>query len=382
MAFEEFPPLIADQLHYLLNHSPDSIKIANVWSGNKINPKILDRFTLVIPYCLETIKWDVIYNSEYAMDPPDFVFGPDDEDFVPCRCSAIAPDDDQISSLEKALSEWDHEDSTRLLVIIQGLRDQYVAYQRRRVGQVDDDRVKFEISTVLTRKGIEMQMASGVDKPEEVKFAVPLVMDMNINKMVVGCPWKHQQKIYLQVVYPILRKYEAAPSAPRLKLVSYYDLKSLFSVEDVKLSPWMDGMCLAEYLPHLEETLERQIHEAVAAIDLRRSFIEALSLNLGRPLEADPTFCRKATFLNASGQFTFMVHFFFSTQFPKQQPTLMLQSCQHLNQSSVPVKSNLLTEFPWSPRWEVGRMAERLCDFLTDEAVNFKKYCNEALLQH
>jgi hypothetical protein len=164
MAFEEFPPLIADQLHYLLNHSPDSIKIANVWSGNKINPKILDRFTLVIPYCLETIKWDVIYNSEYAMDPPDFVFGPDDEDFVPCKCSAIAPDDDQISSLEKALSEWDHEDSTRLLVIIQGLRDQYVAYQRRRVGQVDDDRVKFEISTVLTRKGIEMQMASGVDK--------------------------------------------------------------------------------------------------------------------------------------------------------------------------------------------------------------------------
>jgi BRCA1-A complex subunit BRE len=48
-------------------------------------------------------------------------------------------------------------------------------------------------------QGIEMQMASGVDKPEEVKFAVPLVMDMNINKMVVGCPWKHQQKIYLQV---------------------------------------------------------------------------------------------------------------------------------------------------------------------------------------
>ncbi|CAE6225148.1 unnamed protein product [Arabidopsis arenosa] len=380
MAFEGLPPLIADQLHYLLNHSPDSIKIENVWSGNKINPKILDRFTLVIPYCLETIKWDVIYNSEYPVDPPDFVFGPDDEDFMPC--SAIAPDDDQISLLKKALSEWDNEDSTRLLVIVQGLRDQYVAYQRRRVGQIDDDRVKFEISTVLTRKGIEMQMASGVDKPDEVKFAVPLVMDMNINKMVAGCPWKHQQKIYLQVVYPILRKYESAPSTPRLRLVSSSDLKALFSVEDVKLPPWMDGMCLAEYLPHLEETLERQIEEAVSAIDLRRSFIEALTLFLGRPLEADPTFCRKATFLTASGQFTFMVHFFFSAQFPKQQPTLMLQSCQHLNQSSVPVKSNLLTEYPWSPRWEVGRMAERLCDFLTDEAANFKKYCNEALLQH
>lgn len=23
--------------------------------------------------------------------------------------------------------------------------------------------------------------------------------DMNINKMIVGCPWRHEQKIYLQV---------------------------------------------------------------------------------------------------------------------------------------------------------------------------------------
>ncbi|KAL1190827.1 hypothetical protein V5N11_004582 [Cardamine amara subsp. amara] len=382
MAFEGFPPLIADQLHYLLNHSPDSIKIENVWSGNKFNPKILDRFTLVIPYCLETIKWDVIYNSEYTMAPPDFIFGPNDEDFTPCSSITVGTDDSQISSLDKALFEWDNQDSTRLLVLIQGLRDQYVAYQRRRVGQVDDDRVKFEISTVVTRKGIEMQMTSGVDKPEEVKFAVPLVMDLSINKMVVGCPWKHQQKIYLQVVYPILRKYETAPSAPRLRLVSSSDLKALFSVEDVKLPPWIAGMCLAEYLPHLEETLERQILEAVSAIDLRRNFIEALTLFLGRPLEADATFCRKATFLASSGQFTFMVHFFLSTLFPKHQPALVLQSCQHLNQLSVPVKSNILTEYPWSPRWEMGRMAEQLCDFLTNEAVNFKKYCNEALLQH
>ncbi|CAN8287678.1 unnamed protein product [Cochlearia groenlandica] len=376
MAFEGFPPLIADQLHYLLHHSPDSIKIESVWSGNKLNPKILDRFTLVIPYCLDTIKWDVVYNSEYADTPPDFIFGPEDECFMPIFHGG----DGEVSLLEKALSAWNSEDSTLLLVIIQALRDQYLAYQRRRVSNVDDERVKFEISTVLTRKGIEMQMTSGAEKPEEVKFAVPLLMDLNINQMVVGCPWKHHQKIYLQVVYPILRKYETAPSAPRLRLVSSSDLKALFSIDDVKLPPWMNGMCLAEYLPHLEETLERQIMEAVSAIDLRRSFIEALALFLGRPLEADPTFCRKATFLAASGAFAFAVHLLFPSQFPKQQPALMLQSCQHLNQLNLPVKSNLPSDYPWSPRWEVGRMAERLFEFLTDEAVTFKKYCSEASL--
>lgn len=46
----------------------------------------------------------------------------------------------------------------------------------------------------------------------------------------------------MQVVYPILRKYESTPSAPRLRLVSSSDLKALFTVEDVKLPPWMDGM--------------------------------------------------------------------------------------------------------------------------------------------
>lgn len=63
---------------------------------------------------------DVIYNSEYAVTPPDFIFGPDDEDFMPC--TTVVPEDGQISSLDKAFSEWNNEDSTRLLVLIQGLR--------------------------------------------------------------------------------------------------------------------------------------------------------------------------------------------------------------------------------------------------------------------
>lgn len=33
-------------------------------------------------------------------------------------------------------------------------RDQYMSYQRKRVGEVDDDRLKFEISTILSREVI------------------------------------------------------------------------------------------------------------------------------------------------------------------------------------------------------------------------------------
>lgn len=201
---------------------------------------------------------------------------------------------------------------------------------------------------------------------------------MNIDKMVPGCPWRSSPKIYLQVFsffvslsfswllmffigvlnfflwnfwlmkvqYPVGRKYVSASSAPRLKLLSTSDLKAIFSIEDFKLPPWLDGMyviisfwlhmrmcvdmslcsfvfffffhrCMAEYLPHLEESLEKQVGciffiwwdslhlkleffrtsynslllkvlEAVSLIDVRRRFIEDLASLFGRPLEADP----------------------------------------------------------------------------------------------
>ncbi|XP_028202041.1 BRISC and BRCA1-A complex member 2-like [Glycine soja] len=258
--------------------------------------------------------------------------------------------------------------------------DQYVLHQRKRVGEVDDDRLTFEASTILSREGIEMHMSSGAEKSEEVKFAVPL-LDMNINKMVACCPWRYSQKIFLQVVYPVGRKYMSAPSAARLKLVSSPELKAVFSIDDVKLPPWLDGMCLAEYLPNLEEYLGKQVLEAVSLIEVRRHFIEALSSPFGRPVEADAVFCRKATFLAASGVFTFLVHLLIPTQFPKQQPAIMLQSSQHFNSQMAPMKSRVMSDYPWSPRWEPSLMAERICEFLADEALNFKRQCSEGQVQ-
>lgn len=46
----------------------------------------------------------------------------------------------------------------------------------------------------------------------------------------------------LQVIFPVGKKYGSTPSAPRLKLASTSELKALFSVEDVKLPSWVNGM--------------------------------------------------------------------------------------------------------------------------------------------
>ncbi|CAI9777893.1 unnamed protein product [Fraxinus pennsylvanica] len=371
MAIDTVPPLIAAQLNFLLSHSSFPVKVEHMWSGCK-NPSLLDRFTLLIPFCLDYLKWDVIYNAVYPLAAPDIIFGPEDENFRPNNEVNEAGDS---KSSKNCLADWNSKDPSRLLRLVVELRDAYMTYQKKRVGEVDDDRLKFELSTMFLREGIEMCTSSDIDKPEEVRFAVPL-LEMDINKLVAGSTWKRPQRVYLQVMFPVGKK---SPSAPHLKLVSSAELKALFSVDDFKLPPWLEGMCMAEYLPTLEEMLQAQIIDAVSSIEVRRKFIMVLEPLFGRPLEADPVFCRKATFLACSGVFTFLVHISIPLQFPKQKPTLILQSSQHFISNGAPVKSPLLTDYRWSPRWEASEMAGRIFDFVVEECVNFKKYCNESM---
>ncbi|XP_047977624.1 BRISC and BRCA1-A complex member 2-like isoform X2 [Salvia hispanica] len=347
MAIDTVPPLISAQINYLIGHCPFSVKVEQMCSGCK-NPNLLDRFTLVIPYCLDKIKYEGF--QPYASGTGE--------------------------SSKNCLANWNSRDPSQLQSLIVELRDAYMAYQRRRIGEIDDERVKFEISTMLSREGIEMYMSLGTDKPEEVKFAVSL-LDIDLNKLVAGCTWRHPQKVYLQVIFPVGKKYSSMPPSPRLKLISSSELKALFSTEDFKLPTWVDGMCTAEYLPNLEQMVNTQVNDAVSSIEIRRKFIQSLAPHLGRPIEADTVFCKRATFLCSSGLFTFQVHFTLPLQFPKQQPALVLQSSQHFNAHGVPVKSPTLSEYPWSPRWNSSEQADRIFDFLADEALNFKKYCNQ-----
>ncbi|KAK8512565.1 hypothetical protein V6N12_075139 [Hibiscus sabdariffa] len=249
----------------------------------------------------------------------------------------------------RILSDWNHKDSKRLLALIQELRDQYMACQKKRVGEVDDDReLKCKLLQVLESEARRGHICCASHGYEHKQNGAWVPLETSTKDILTGniSHWK---------------KYACSPSPPYLKLMSTTELRAMFSIEDIKLPSWLDGMCMAEFLPHLEESLQKQVVEAVSLIDIRRRFIESLALFFGRPLEADPVFCRNATFLASSGSFVFLVHFLISTQFPKQQPALMLQSSQ----------SPLVSEYPWSPRWEASQMAERILDFLADESLNF-----------
>ncbi|RZC66692.1 hypothetical protein C5167_010378 [Papaver somniferum] len=94
------PPLIAAQPNYLISHSPFSVKVDRIWSGCK-NPSV--------------------YSSHTTL--PRF------------KC--------QLSQLYL------------ILLIFYILRDIYVLYQRKRIAELDDKILKFEISTILSREIVD-----------------------------------------------------------------------------------------------------------------------------------------------------------------------------------------------------------------------------------
>ncbi|XP_057834155.1 uncharacterized protein LOC131044746 isoform X2 [Cryptomeria japonica] len=313
-----FPPLIAAQIDYLLRHSQLPIKVDQIYTGTK-NSRYADRFSLLIPCCLDYVKWDVVYNCQYPMAAPDIIFGPDDERFQPL--SATGEEQETYQSICRILCDWKIKDASGLLQLLLELRHLYMGYQRKRVEELDDPRLKFEISTIIPREGVEICLLSGADNLEEVKFAVRLV-DLDLSKQVLGCLLRQQQQIFLQ------------------------------------------------------------LSEAITSVNLRRAFVEALVPHFGRPLEAETVFCRRVSVLAATGPFTFLVHFILPIQFPKQQPTLTFQSSQHFDSQGMPITSRLYSDYPWSPRWDVSQMTQRIFEFVVDECINFKQYCSDALQFH
>lgn len=365
------------QLEYAVNRSPIPLRIEQVRDASP-SPRQPDRFSVFVPCCLDHLKWEILYNSQYPSLPPDFIFGPEDEDFQP-----LAPPHDESSSSKGAWSillDWNVKDPARLLRLIIELRNLYLRYQRARVEAVDDPRVRFEISTIGGIEGLEMRYVPGYDKQAEVVMCLPL-LKVDLRRFSRPSGILAESSIFLQVRFIVQGESSASSAPSQIRLYAPPDVRELFDTDSFRVPGWPEGTCLAGYYPQVQDMLKQQVQEAFDAVTVRKSFMEALPVFFGRPVEADTTFFRRVTLLSSSGVFTFLIHVHMPINFPKQQPTFFFQSSQHFDAKSRPIFSKPYNEYPWSPRWDVNEKCQRLLDFVTEECLVFKKQCGESVMQ-
>ncbi|KVI11224.1 hypothetical protein Ccrd_010368, partial [Cynara cardunculus var. scolymus] len=88
---------------------------------------------------------NVIYNAQFSLLALNIVFRREDENFRPYHTSGeghLKP--------KNSLSDWNCKDPTRLFSLILELR--YLPLTKKRVGEVADERLKFEINTIYSRE--------------------------------------------------------------------------------------------------------------------------------------------------------------------------------------------------------------------------------------
>ncbi|PFX20562.1 BRISC and BRCA1-A complex member 2-like [Stylophora pistillata] len=327
-----------------------------------INPRIkkgsCDRFKVLVPYAGRTLKWEVLFNQTQPDFPPDFIFGPQDQEFV--------PNIEKIESLEN----WDSNNPESLVNLIKELIREYKEYQREQVEKIP--RIHFEYTTLAADSSypeFEVHVIKGqLNTDSIVNFMIKLPVDLTgIPPFIIrDCPGEDMACLF--VSYTSLNGEHVTPTlllSPRVE-------RAFGGASNLRIPHWLGvNGCLLEYLPLIQELFAQKVEQVCQAFHKRREYVAAFLSAFGSSvLEYDAEGFMKLSLLFKVQGFFCIVHIELDKNFPQEAPLFYLQSIYH-EKNNQPYEK-LEAGYPYSPRWSGDEMAERARTFLLEKIPAFK----------
>ncbi|KAL5008989.1 hypothetical protein ScPMuIL_014570 [Solemya velum] len=318
-----------------------------------------DRFKIIIPYAGQSLMWEVLFDCNHPEDPPDFIFGADDNEFSP--------------SLEdlKCLSEWDANDPRALLLAVEQLVSQYGHYQQQLVE--NNDRLRFEYSslidqTELTPEDIEVLIHRSETKLGPVHFLIKLNVDFSGIPTYLTNDNPGKDLALLLITSPSPDSNRVAPQlflSPRVE-------QAFGGSANLRIPSYPNGSYLIDYVPSVLQLLKNKVEQVVQGHEKREEYIAAFLSHFGKSvLEYDAESFSKISFLFEWNDFFFIVHIDLPLYFPKESPVISLQSVYHESQGKPYME--IIKEYPYSPRWTGNEMADRTRGFILSIISTFQK---------
>jgi BRCA1-A complex subunit BRE len=129
---------------------------------------------------------------------------------------------------------------------------------------------------------------------------------------------------------------------------------------------------LRNYVTSVKELITKKINVIANSCKSRRYYLETLLNQMGRAaLEFDSTNFSKVSFLLEWKNFYFIVHACLPANFPEDKPVYMFQSVYHSSNEKPYITK--CQDYPYSPRWDHGEMAERAKQFILEYVDTFQK---------
>ncbi|XP_011156053.2 BRISC and BRCA1-A complex member 2 [Solenopsis invicta] len=319
-----------------------------------------DCFKLSIPYAGEHLAWNILFDSQFPEMGPDFIFN--DQNFL------MDPDIDILSTRVPSLVKWNPNDTDALLNVLHELLLYYKEHQVELLGK-QGDRLQFEYSTLvgeteICKDDIEVMMLPLGSKPMEAKFLIRICVDCSrlpprINKS------QNEEAMLLVTFY--------GPDWNRISSQLYLTktLEDAFGgSETLHIPPLPPNKYLMDYVPEVIKFIEEKINMVVQCFENRKQFITVLIvLQRGSVLEYDAIEFNWITILLEYRDFHFIVQFHLPSIFPKEKPQITLQSVYHMTSQGTLYKE-VLDETPYSPRWPMKVMINKLLTYIIETAVH------------
>ncbi|XP_011702685.1 PREDICTED: BRCA1-A complex subunit BRE-like [Wasmannia auropunctata] len=318
-----------------------------------------DCFKLAIPYAGENLVWNVLFDSQCPEMGPDFIFN--DQNFL------MDPDIDILSTWVPSLVKWNPHDTDALLNVLNELLLYYKEHQIQLLGK-QGERLQVEYSTLIgeteiSKEDIEVMMLPLGLKPVEARFLIRISVDYS--RLPPRTNKSQSEEAMLLVTF-------YGPDWNRIlsQLFLSKTLEEAFGgTESLHIPPLPPNKYLMDYVPEVIKFMEEKINSVIQCFESRKDFIVGLFLfQRGSLLEYDATEFNWISILLEHRDFHFIVHFHLPSSFPKEKPQITLQSVYHMTSQGT-LYNEVLNDVPYSPRWPIRIMVDKLLTYIVENAV-------------
>eukprot|EP00884_Botryococcus_braunii_P003143 jgi/Botrbrau1/1282/Bobra.0163s0064.1 len=357
--------VVQRQLEYLLQNSSCTFQPTASACGNT--------FVLEIPFCWQSLRWQVLFQRFGRVWVPDFLFL-GSEDFSP-----LARDTElHVQALRSRLDNWDDQDETQLHQLSSYLLSRYTAYQKKKMEAIaaGGGRLQFEMETLMGKDdnpSFHMIVEDIGDSLTKAVFSVPIEgVDLSPLQPFLARLWATPggfpesaltalaDGICLGASYIVAR---GSPDADAPDLAFHVPAQLLDIIGMPDLPVWTTEMCMMEYLPRCTDAINSHVADAAKRAILRQSLLSCLTdTDLSWPYELDARTCRSASFQLRHEGVDFHVHVSIPKEFPDHQPLLILERAERFLRDSYHLPLVCM-----EPRWPATEMAHRILAFLQEE---------------
>eukprot|EP01025_Chloroclados_australasicus_P037811 TRINITY_DN3867_c0_g2_i1.p1 TRINITY_DN3867_c0_g2~~TRINITY_DN3867_c0_g2_i1.p1 ORF type:complete len:349 (-),score=18.41 TRINITY_DN3867_c0_g2_i1:1377-2423(-) len=317
-------------------------------------------YTLFIPWCGQTLEWDVVFHDKFPKLGPDFIF--DDAGFCPLLQSY------KDTTLKTLLNNWEITQVSSLSILVEHLLKAYNQYMLNFLMQLEIPQAKFDVEMIKDSHEIQLKV-DRIPNSTDWQSAQILVKIKEVDELVLALCRSLQEQS--RVPYPsetvLIMVYSKGQESNPSIHVKFSESVLRMVGQPINMSAPQSGATMIDHINQINAEIRKALQSHQRSREIRDQFVQALGEIIGVPAEQyNPSLGNSnALFVVSNNAQLVGVVLQMDSSFPQQPPKLFFQVLNSSNQESNSMVQN------WGEHLSARDMADRTFDAIKNHLTNY-----------